>query len=63
MLEGKLSDYAKVFVSGDLPAIRPYGQQVDISEHEGLEEDDDGGPAPGNVATAQVTLGITRGGY
>ena len=64
MLEGKLSDYAKAFVSGDLPAIRPYGQQVDIGEHKGLGEDDDnGGPAPGNVATAQVTLGVTRGGY
>ena len=64
MLEGKLSDYAKAFVSGDLPAICPYGQQVDIGEHEGLGEDDDnGGPAPGNVATAQVTLGVTRGGY
>jgi hypothetical protein len=61
MLEGKLSDYAKAFVSGDLPAIRPYGQQVDISEHEG-EDDDDGGPAPGNITTAQVTLGITKGG-
>ena len=63
MLEGKLSDYAKAFVLGDLPAIRPYGQQVDINEHEGLKEDDDRGPAPGNVATAQVTLSITRGGY
>jgi hypothetical protein len=61
MLEGKLSDYAKAFVSGDLPSIRPYGRQVYISDHEG-ENDDDGGPAPGNITTAQVTLGITKGG-
>lgn len=63
MLEGKLSDYAKAFVSGDLPVIRPYGQQANpISEQEG-EDDDDGGPAPGNITTAQVTLGITKRGY
>jgi hypothetical protein len=62
MLEGKLSDYASAFVSGDLPAIRPYGQQVNISEHE-EEDDDDGGPSPGTGATAQVTLCLTTGPY
>lgn len=56
MLEGKLSDYARAFVSGDLPPIHPYGQQVDIiSEHEG-------GPSTGTIATAQVTLSLTAGG-
>ena len=60
MLDGKLSDYARALVSGDLPVIRPYGQQVDIIECEGEDDDDDGGPSPGTIATTQVTLGLTR---
>lgn len=63
MLDGKLSDYARALVSGDLPAIRPYGQYVDTIQHETEEDDDDGGPLPGTNATAQVTLGLTRSGY
>jgi hypothetical protein len=62
MLDGKLSDYARAFISGNLPLIRHYGTRKDDDE-EDEEDDNDAGPSPGVIANAQVTLAVTKGEY
>ena len=62
MLDGKLSDYARAFVSYNLPPIHHYGTRKDDAK-EDEEDDNDGGPSPGAIAHAQVTLAVTKGEY
>lgn len=63
MLDGKLSNYARVFISGNLPPIRHYGAQKDEEEDDDDEDHNNGGPLPSAFANAQVTLAITKGKY
>jgi hypothetical protein len=60
MLEGKLSDYAYAFVSGNLPAMRPYGIQTEQDEDDEGDENE-AGPSPGAAVNAQVSLASTKG--
>jgi hypothetical protein len=64
MLDGKLSDYARAFISGNLPPIRYYGaQRDDEKEDDDLDEENDSGPSPSAITNAQVTLAATKGEY
>ena len=60
-LDGKLSNYARAFISGNLPPICLYGARKDEEEDE--DDHNDGGPSPGAFANAQVTLAATKGEY
>ena len=62
MLDGKLSNYAQVFISGNLPPIHHYGAQKD-KEKDDKEDYNDGGPSPGAFANAQVTLAVMKDEY
>ena len=64
MLDGKLSDYARAFISGSIPPIRDYATTFPRDdEGEDLDKDDDEGPSPDAIANAQVTLAVTKGEY
>ena len=62
MLNGKLSDYARAFISGNLPPIQPYATFWKDDE-EGLEDLDKDEDNDGPIANAQVTLAVTKGEY
>lgn len=65
MLDGKLSDYARAFISGNLPPICPYATFRRDNEDEHEDEDSDGGPSTDSnaIANAQVILAVTKGEY
>ena len=59
MLDGRLSDYANAFVSGNLPPVWPYG----IPREQDDDDDDEieAGQSSEMTANAQVTLAFTHG--